>query len=127
LVSPSCNIRLIVPPHSVRADIKIQIDEDVVTHGHQEVLQPFSLHVLNSKGGKLLHAQFDSDLEIQVSYDPETLGTFQEDLLDIAYFDEETEEWLPLKATLDKEQHTLLAEVDHFTTFALTSVDDVLT
>ena len=65
-------------------------------------------------------ATFDPPITISWSYDPDALpeGVAEEDLV-IAYYDEETGEWVELDCVVDTENDTITVSVEHSGTFAI--------
>ncbi|GAH66512.1 unnamed protein product, partial [marine sediment metagenome] len=63
-------------------------------------------------------ATFDPPLTLEYTYDPEALPEGVAWLV-LAYYDEETGEWVELPCTVDPVTHTITASVAHFTTFAI--------
>lgn len=65
-------------------------------------------------------ATFDPAITFTWNYDPDALpeDVAEEDLV-IAYYDEDTGEWLELPCVVDTENNTVTASVRHFTTFAI--------
>jgi hypothetical protein len=63
-------------------------------------------------------ATFDPPLTLEYTYDPEALPEGVAGLV-LAYYDEETGEWVELPCTVDPVTHTITASVAHFTTFAI--------
>jgi hypothetical protein len=63
---------------------------------------------------------FDPPLSISLRYDPSLLppGVSEEDLV-ISYYDEENGAWIELQCVVDVENHTVTADVGHFTLFAV--------
>jgi len=62
-------------------------------------------------------ATFDPPITLTYIYDPEALPDVAD--LFLAYYDEETGEWVELPCTVDSVNHTITASVAHFTTFAI--------
>jgi nitrous oxidase accessory protein NosD len=65
-------------------------------------------------------ATFDPPITLTFTYDPDTLpeGVAEEDLV-LAFYDEETGEWVELECTVDTENNIITASVSHFTDFAI--------
>jgi len=63
-------------------------------------------------------ATFDPPLTLEYTYDTEALPEGVAWLV-LAYYDEETGEWVELPCTVDPVTHTITASVAHFTTFAI--------
>ncbi|GAJ05328.1 unnamed protein product [marine sediment metagenome] len=63
-------------------------------------------------------ATFDPPITLTFSYDPDDLPEGVAWLV-LAYYDEETGEWVELPCTVDPVAHTITASVAHFTTFAI--------
>jgi len=65
-------------------------------------------------------ATFDPPITLTFSYDPGDLpeGVAEEDLV-LAYYDEESGEWVELDCVVDTVNNTITASVPHFTTFAV--------
>ena len=65
-------------------------------------------------------ATFDPAITLTFSYDPEALpeGVAEEDLV-LAYYDEDTGEWVELPCVVDTVNNIITASVPHFTTFAI--------
>jgi hypothetical protein len=63
---------------------------------------------------------FDTPVTLEYEYDPEDIpdGINEEDLV-MAYYDESTGEWVELVCTVDTQDDTITALVEHFTTFAI--------
>ena len=85
----------------------------------------FHLRVLNAKGKPRRHAEFDAPVTIQAYYDPDALGALEEGILDLAYWNEQADAWIPLNGTLDQEKNIITAQTDHFSQFALLSASDL--
>lgn len=67
-------------------------------------------------------ATFNPPATLTWEYDPEELpeGAAEEDLV-LAYYDEETGEWVILECTVDIDNNVITASIAHFTTFATLS------
>ncbi len=69
----------------------------------------------------LLHNQpvsnFDGFLTLNFSYDPNKVEN--PDKLAVYWFNPETEQWVKLDSQVDKENHVVSAQVDHWSSFAL--------
>ncbi len=70
-------------------------------------------------------ASFDPPITITFTYDPAQIphGVGPQSL-GLAYYDQETGEWVPLDPTsisIDPETNTITAEIDHFTLFGVTA------
>ena len=65
-------------------------------------------------------ATFEPPITLEFSYDPGDIpeGIAEEDLV-IAYYDEETGEWVELECTVHPETNTITASISHFTAFAV--------
>ena len=65
-------------------------------------------------------AEFDPPITIELTYDPDAIpeGVDEEDLA-LAYYDNDDDEWVELRCTVDPDTHTITASVGHFTTFAI--------
>jgi len=65
-------------------------------------------------------ATFDSPITLTFTYDPNDLpeGVDEGDLV-IAYYDEDAGEWVELDTTVDPVTHTITADIDSFTIFAI--------
>ena len=65
-------------------------------------------------------ATFDPAITLEYTYDPAEIpeDVAEEDLV-LAYYDEETGEWVELDCVVDTENNTITADVEHFTTFAI--------
>jgi len=63
---------------------------------------------------------FSPPIELEIRYDPAQIpaGIDEKDLL-IAYYDEETGEWIELDGVVDTASNTITAELGHFTAFAI--------
>jgi hypothetical protein len=64
-------------------------------------------------------AQFDEMLEITLRYDPNDLGGFLEEALEILYYDDVLASWMPIPSMVDTNNHTVTGYTDHFTWFGL--------
>ncbi|GAJ13236.1 unnamed protein product, partial [marine sediment metagenome] len=62
-------------------------------------------------------ATFDPPLTLEYTYDPEALPDVAD--LFLAYYDEETGEWVELDCVVDAVNNIITASVSHFTTFAI--------
>ncbi|MFH1820565.1 MAG: transmembrane domain-containing protein [Candidatus Nealsonbacteria bacterium] len=69
-------------------------------------------------------ATFDPPMTLTWSYDPDALpeGVAEENLV-LAYYDEETGEWVETECVVDTETNTITASVSHFTIFAIIGVE----
>jgi len=65
-------------------------------------------------------ATFDPPITFTYTYDPADIpeGVAEEDLV-LAYYDEDTGEWVELDCVVDTENNIITASVEHFTTFAV--------
>jgi len=65
-------------------------------------------------------ASFDPPITLTRSYDPSDIpeGVAEEDLV-LAWYDETTGRWVELDCTIDTENNTITASIEHFTTFAI--------
>jgi hypothetical protein len=65
-------------------------------------------------------ATFDPEITFEFSYDDSDIpeGVDEEDMV-IAYYDEDTDEWVELDCEVDRVHNTITAHVSHFTTFAI--------
>jgi hypothetical protein len=63
---------------------------------------------------------FSPPATLTFTYDPEQIpeGVAEESLV-IAVWDEDTGEWVKLECTVDTENHTISAQISHFTTFTV--------
>ncbi len=91
--------------------------------GTQQVVGMFELDLLNAQDKKIKKPRFEKPLTVIVHYTPEQLGVLDESILDLVYWDEEQESWIPFYGKLDLANHTLTAKVDHFTQFSLAAQD----
>jgi len=65
-------------------------------------------------------ATFDPPITLTWKYDPDVLPkNVAEEDLGIAYYDEDTSEWIELDYTVDTENNVINASIAHFTTFAI--------
>jgi hypothetical protein len=63
---------------------------------------------------------FDPPLTLEYEYDPDDIPeSIDEEDLAIAYYDDSSEEWVELTGTVDTEDNTITALVEHFTTLAI--------
>ncbi len=71
-------------------------------------------------------ATFEPPITLEFSYDPGDIpeGIAEEDLA-IAYYDEETGEWVDLKCTVHPETNTITASISHFTAFTVLGLEVV--
>lgn len=67
----------------------------------------FELFAKGTESQNPIH-QFYQSLEIEISYDPATIG-IDPSVLDLFYFDETVGFWLPLPSQIDTENHILHA------------------
>ncbi len=72
-------------------------------------------------------ATFVPPIELTFSYDPADIpeGVAEEDLV-IAYYDEEAGEWVVLESVVDTEANLIVAEIGHFTAFAVLGYEVVV-
>lgn len=65
---------------------------------------------------------FQKDCPITLYYNPtEVSGNeYDEDTLEIAYYDEIKQDWISLGGTIDKSKNTVTAKTNHFTQFVIT-------
>jgi len=65
-------------------------------------------------------ATFAPPITLTFSYDPADIpeGVAEEDLV-LAYYDEDAGQWVTLECVVDTVNHTITAQVSHFTTFAI--------
>ncbi|GAI99509.1 unnamed protein product, partial [marine sediment metagenome] len=65
-------------------------------------------------------ATFDPAITLEYTYDPAEIpeDVAEEDLV-LAYYDEDADEWVELDCVVDTENNTIMADVEHFTTFAI--------
>ncbi len=61
--------------------------------------------------------KFNTPITIQVKYDPKEHPTWNEDDLQLYYYDDATYDWYPMATTVDKESRSLIAQSDHLTVF----------
>jgi len=76
----------------------------------------FELIAKGTKSQNQIH-QFNQPLEIEITYDPDTIG-IDPSVLDLFYFDETVGTWLPLPSQIDTENHILRAWTTHFSLFS---------
>lgn len=62
---------------------------------------------------------FTRQFSITISYESEDVGTIDEDTLSLYYWDEELEQWVEVESIVDTVENTLIATLDHLTTFAV--------
>ncbi len=62
---------------------------------------------------------FDKPIEITIKYHPGALGPIDESDLAVHYYDEASEQWVPVPATVDTANHKVTATTYHFTKFAI--------
>ncbi len=97
-------------------DVEVIIESFVPDQ--QEKLQPvgkgyrFQL-ILNNQPV----SNFDGFLTLSFSYDPDTVEN--PDKLTVCWFDPETEKWVELESEVDKQNHIVSAQIDHWSTFTL--------
>ena len=77
----------------------------------------FELFAKGTESQNPIH-QFYQSLEIEITYDPATIG-IDPSVLDLFYFDETVGIWLPLPSQIDTENHILRAWTKHFSLFSL--------
>jgi hypothetical protein len=63
--------------------------------------------------------QFKKPVKITLKYDPAKLGDVSEDNLKVYLFNETTKTWEALGGVVDKVNHTLTVEVNHFSKYAV--------
>jgi hypothetical protein len=65
-------------------------------------------------------ATFDPPITVRLYYDPDKVpeGIAEKDLV-IAYYNVSTQQWVVLPSTVDTDTHTITAETDHLTLFAV--------
>jgi hypothetical protein len=67
-------------------------------------------------------ATFSQNANLTISYNPSMLtGVVSEEDLVIAYYDTGLKKWVELPSVLNKEKHTITAQVAHFTAFTVLS------
>ena len=68
-------------------------------------------------------ATFDPPITLTRSYDPNDIpeGVAEEDLV-LAWYDEATNQWVELDGSVDTENNTITASIQHFTTFVVIGV-----
>ena len=65
-------------------------------------------------------ANFDTPVPVTLNYDPERLPEgVNADALVVAYFDPDTEQWIELVSQIDQQAHTVSAEIQHFSVYAI--------
>ena len=63
--------------------------------------------------------QFNKPVKITLKYDPAKLGGVSEDGLKVYYLDETANAWVAIGGVVDKVNHTLTVEVNHFSKYAV--------
>jgi len=65
-------------------------------------------------------ATFDPSITLKYIYDPDDIpaGITEEDLV-IAYYDEDSNEWVELDSVVDPKTNTITTEISHFTAFSI--------
>ncbi len=106
-----------LPPGGVSSTATFTAEEtfimpsDVVT-GYTGV-RHFTMGV-TSESGKAITA-FDEPMSVSIAYTPEeliALGIGDANSLYLAYFDEQTQQWIELETTVDAENNRVIAELD---------------
>jgi hypothetical protein len=82
--------------------------------------KPFQI-VAKGQNSKQSIRKFAKTATIELSYDPKTLKGNESDLV-MYYYNESSEEWLPLSSWVDRKQHVLYASSDHLTVFDFQAV-----
>ena len=62
---------------------------------------------------------FDDNVTITLKYNPDNLGEIEASTLKVNYYDEVNEAWVELPSIVDTVNHTVTANVNHFTDFAI--------
>ena len=83
---------------------------------------PFEILAVNPDVAKNV-TQFDKALEITLVYEPEQFEDFQEEGLQVFYFDDELNDWFPYETMVDSLNKTLTFQTDHLTLFDIKASD----
>ncbi len=113
-------IELNIPAGALNADTIIEI----VPQKQAPYNPPFSGESLASETYELLpdKTQFAQNIFITVYYDPVQIALLGLDLntLQVAYYDESRQDWTGLAGVIDQANHSVTAQVNHFTRFGVT-------
>ncbi|MES0491977.1 MAG: FG-GAP-like repeat-containing protein [Leptospirales bacterium] len=108
-----------VPAGALNTDTQIEI----LPLSGRSYAQSFSSDKILSKQYELLPdgTQFNNDITITIDYDPAEVAALgiDETTLQMAYYDEQTREWVKIGGTVDLAANTVTAQVNHFTAFVL--------
>lgn len=107
-------------PQTVFVSI-IQIEDTSVpppNRGFQLIGEVYAFSAFDASGN--LFTDFDEMLTLTLSYDPADLGGLDEESVTIQYYNAVLGVWEPLlPSTVNAAKHTVTAETDHFTLFAI--------
>ena len=87
-----------------------------------EGIHPFQLNAARLTDRQAIHL-FNQPITIEISYDPADLGGIDPSALGLFWHDDERGVWMPVNIDHDYEHHRIVAQIGHFTNFALGNND----
>ncbi len=118
-------IRVLFPKGAIAKRQFAEFKRDAPSHGQRNILMPFSLEARNLALTKIRKPKFKKPVTIQVEYDPADLVGMNEATVDLVYWNEEQQSWIPLYGTVDLANHLITAETTHFTDVAIAAEQDI--
>jgi hypothetical protein len=116
---------LIVPPGALQKNFKVTMstplsieDEAHIPFGETHF---FAMRLLDAEG--LEKPKFIEPMVLTIRYTDEEVAGLDEAMLDIYYYDDETDpehpRWIPLGGTVDPEHNEITVEIRHFSKYAV--------
>ncbi|MEW5720867.1 MAG: hypothetical protein AB1817_19735, partial [Chloroflexota bacterium] len=115
--TPAATLRASPNATSARPNAKMRPDE----RSRRLVLNQFSLRAFERANLTKETKQFKKPVTITIRYDPQTLRGVREQDLALAYWDTGKKDWILIPSKVDRTQHTVTAQTNHFTDFGLVS------
>jgi PKD repeat protein len=109
-----------LPPGAVNESIRVTIkvtDSPPATKGFQVLNQIFTINAVTGSGAPV--TQFAKPFTLTIRYTDTAIQGLDESQLTLHYWDETQHLWLAIPTTVDADNNTLTALLDHLTTFAV--------
>ncbi len=120
-------MQITIPPHALNQSVTLRFTAGSPNPGRQQVISRFTLQALNAAGHAIALPKLTRPLTIQVQYDPNALGALQDNILDLAYWNDSVKNWIPLYGKRDLAHHTLTAQTTVLAaSLGLTALSDLL-
>lgn len=120
---PDTLVSVVFPPHATAQGLTVaisQLDGAVVplSNSHDtRVSKVYELTAVNDNGDAV--TQFAQAVTVVLQYDKTIVNAMHEFALTMKFYDELLQSWTPLPSVVDPVNHTVTAQTDHFTKFAI--------